>query len=130
MSLALPTLEQLGVSRNIEDVERALTGIRFLLAMFAETKTPFFLFIDQIERLVLDTEPAVAAANRGHLHGLVELGYHAKGFLCFGGMTKAWETFPIDFLQRFSTPPFRLPSLSPEQVRSIVAVYLNPIKQS
>jgi hypothetical protein len=71
--LAQPVLQQLGVRRNIVDSEMAIMGIRFLITILREVRQPFFIFFDQIERLVLDAEPSICASNRGRFHGLVAM---------------------------------------------------------
>jgi Cdc6-like AAA superfamily ATPase len=125
-TLPLETMQSIGVRRNIVDAPAAITGFQFLIAVFSTMKRPFLIFIDQIERLVLDAEPALCAVNKGYLHSLMELVYDANGFLCLAGMIKAWEALPNDFLQRLSTPPFKMPSLSVELTLRLVNIYLRP----
>jgi hypothetical protein len=124
--LPFEVLQQLGVRRDIADEEMAFTGFRFLIALFSGIKRQFFVFIDQIERLIYDAEPPVREVNKGRLHTLVELANNAGGLLCLAGTTKAWDEFPGDFLERLSAPPFKMPNITTEQIFNLVTIYLHP----
>jgi hypothetical protein len=128
--LPFDVLQRLGVRSNIADEEMAFTGFRFLIALFSRIKQPFFLFIDQIERLIVDTEPSIRAVNKGRLHTLVELVNTAGGFLVLAGMTKAWDEFPADFIERLSVPPFKMPAITTDQIFKLIAIYLHPTQMN
>jgi Cdc6-like AAA superfamily ATPase len=116
-------LERLGVSSPLAETD-AGRGLQFLSMMYSFAGAPLILYIDQIERLILD-EPDRSAGNRGHLHSLVEAFVANGNMLVLAGVSEAWDKLPEDFIQRLTPPIVTLPSLNVKQTQAIIAVYLS-----
>jgi hypothetical protein len=119
------TLKKLGVRETIDTPEKALLALRFLVTLFYQAELPLLLFIDQIERLVLDVSSQAHEANLGNLHSLLEVFKRECGFICLAGVTEAWNSLPADLFDRLDTPPVTLHSLRLDDTLNLLKVYLS-----
>ncbi|HAC62851.1 MAG TPA: hypothetical protein DCF68_04770 [Cyanothece sp. UBA12306] len=127
--LSSNTLSKLGISRPIQNSEMAAIALKFIVTIFKEVQQPLLLYIDQIERLLLNTDVEIKEKNRGILHSLMELFVREQSVLCLAGVTDAWDELPKDFLDRLTLPPIELPSLSLEQTLNLIKIYLDFVKK-
>src|SRR5262249_27124420 len=65
-TLSKETLERLGVLGPIGEQD-ALQALQFLAGLFAFAEMPLLIYLDQIERLVLDVDLQASEQNRGRL---------------------------------------------------------------
>ena len=115
-------LKRLGVSAPLT-VADANRGLQFISMMYSFAHVPFIIYIDQIERLVLDDVDR-REANRGYLHSLIEALVSNRNMLVVAGVSEAWDQLKPDFVQRLSLPPVMMPSLDAKQAQAIIAVWL------
>ena len=116
------SLKRLGVSGPVTAAD-ASRGLQFISMMYAFARTPLIIYIDQIERLILDDVDR-REANRGYLHSLVEALVTNRNMLVVAGVSQAWDQLKPDFLQRLTLPPLIMPSLDVKQAQAIIAVWL------
>lgn len=122
-------LDRLGLSDNLDTKLGTDTGLHFLATLFGNSGNPFALYLDQIERLVLDAETEIREANKGRLHTLVEIIIRNGGLLVISAVTKAWDAMTVDFIQRLSMPPLVMPQLEKEGGLNLVKVYVSKTKE-
>ena len=118
-------LRRLGIKQSIDSIDMAKAALRFWVTVFGRADQPFLLYIDQLERLLLDTSSDIRSTNLGVLHSLAEIFSREHGFLCLAGVTEAWSDLPQDFFDRLHLL-VDLPSLSFEETLNLVKIYLSP----
>lgn len=117
-------MQQLGVSRLIVTQDQARLALRLIINLFEMARVPLFLYIDQIERLVLDIDLDVATKNKGFLHSLAEWCSREGAFLCLSGVSDAWRELPEDFFARLNFQLLWMQPLNYEEAIQLLEVYL------
>lgn len=118
---------KLGVASAIDDDKKAMLALHVLTLVLARAGRPFYVYIDQYERLVLERNASEAAANIGLLHTLVEVIPRENGMLLLSGTTEAWKALPSDLHQRVGTGLVHHPRLTYEDARDVLGLYLTPL---
>ncbi len=89
-------LKRLGVSGPVT-LRDACRGLQFISTMYSFARVPLIMYIDQIERLILD-DANRRDANRGYLHALVEALVTNRNVLVVAGISQAGDQLTPDFL--------------------------------
>jgi hypothetical protein len=121
-------LSRLGVTGPVLESD-APRGIQFISMMYSFARTPLILYIDQIERLVLD-DIERRDANRGYFHSLIEALVANRNVLVVAGVSAAWDQLTLDFIQRLTPPLVIMPSLDVKQAQALIAVWLTKDPES
>lgn len=122
--VGVDAFRELGVSGPIDDDKKAMLALHVVTLLLSRAGRPFFVFIDQYERLVLERNTVAAASNIGLLHTLVEVVPRENGMLVLSGTRDAWDALPPDLHERIGGNVVTHPLLSLQDAREILAVYL------
>lgn len=122
-NLSSNTLRKLGLTGNIDNPELAKIALRFLATFFAQAHQPLFLYIDQIEYLLLNTSTEEKSINIGTLQSLVEIFAKKNCFLCLSGLTEAWNILPENFFSRILS--IEIPKLLIDESFNLMKTYLS-----
>jgi Cdc6-like AAA superfamily ATPase len=116
-------MRKLGVHGAIDTIDKAKGALYFLITLFGEARQPFLLYIDQIERLLPDSDPTIAAANEAALSSIAEWAQEKQTFLCVAGATRQ-PGVAADFTGRFRVV-VPMPRLDEMAACNLIKVYLS-----
>lgn len=122
-NLSSNTLRKLGITANIDNSELAKVSLHFFATFFAQAHQPLFIYIDQIEYLLLNTSTEKKSANIGALQSLAEIFAQKNLFLCLSGTTEAWKTLPENFFARILS--IEISNLSIDESLNLMTTYLS-----
>lgn len=118
--------KKLGVSGSINSDRMAVLALQVLVRLSTRINEPIIIYIDQIEKLVLDKDSRIVERNIGSLQSLVEIIPRQNGMLMLSGNEEAWKAFPLDFRQRFGNNIVKFPILTLEEAKQLIKLYLTP----
>ncbi|WP_446811726.1 hypothetical protein ACH50O_09235 [Methylomonas sp. 2BW1-5-20] len=125
--VARERLDAMGISSEIETPEQAVSAIQMLAALFAISNRPLVLFIDQIERLVVDDDSVTATANMGYLRSILEMFVSRNAMLVLSGNEEAWKKLHVDLRSRVALSVIDCPLLGLNEAIDIVRLYVMPL---
>jgi hypothetical protein len=118
-------LERLGVIAPIENQELAQATLFAFIRILGRVSIPGCLYIDQLEKFLLDMEGRPIPTNIGLMHSLVEFTQREGALLVLASTDAVWKALPIEFKQRFGTAQIGLPPLKLQTARSLILAYFN-----
>jgi hypothetical protein len=124
-SMTETELRQIGVSSPLNTSDEARSALRLLVTLFQYSKIQLLLYIDQIEKLLPDTDSRISGINAGYLQSLAEFFPREKGFLVLSGIEEGWKFFKKDFWQRVGSTEIILQQISVEESYELIKVYLD-----
>lgn len=116
---------RLGVSSRLTTAEDAKYALFLLVTLFHNADIRLFIYFDQIEKLLIGTDPKTRDENRGVLFGLAEICPREDAFLALIGAEDGWRVVREDLWTRIGSTQIRLGQIQPVWGRSLLNVYLN-----
>jgi tRNA A37 threonylcarbamoyladenosine biosynthesis protein TsaE len=117
-------LARLGVSSRLTSALDAKYALSLLITLFNYAGIQLLIYLDQLEKLVLDTDPKTLDENRGVIQSLAELCPVQKAFLAVAGANDGWALMREDFWTRIGATKLQLGTISANWAYSLIKVYL------
>lgn len=116
-------MDELGVNSKINSDEMAIKALLLLVSVLNKVGYSFFLFIDEFEVLLNNTEPAKIPLMHASLRQLFQFMYKERGCLALSCTSDAWVTLSPAVKERF-TENIKLESLTEENMLELIKGYL------
>lgn len=116
-------MDELGVNSKINSDEMAIKALLLLVSVLNKVGHSFFLFIDEFEVLLNNTEPAKIPLMHASLRQLFQFMYKEQGCLALACTIDAWGTLSPAVKERF-TENIKLVSLTDENMLKLIKGYL------
>jgi hypothetical protein len=123
--LTADEVARLGVSGRLTTAEDAKYALFLLVTLFHSAGIRLFIYFDQIEKLLIGTDPKTRDENRGVLFGLAEICPREDAFLALVGADDGWAAVREDLWTRIGSTQIRLGQIPAAWGRLLLDVYLN-----
>ena len=115
---------KLGVTQNLNSADEAKFTLRLLITLFRKANIPLLVYIDQLNKLLLDTAPDISKNNAGQIQTLVEIFARENAFVAISATKEAWNTMSRDFASRIGPTQIEIEQISPSMSVELVKTYL------
>ncbi len=120
---------KLGVTQNLKSPDEAKFTLRLLITLFRKANIRLLVYIDQLDKLLLNTAPDISKNNAGQIQTLVEIFARENAFVALAATEEGWNTMSRDFASRIGPTQIEIEQISPSMSVELVKTYLSKDEQ-